>query len=69
MIVDTSNRIPGSEFKNEKNDEMINKNEHDTGTKGGQSSDFDKKEEEDMGGQDAGNMNNPQSDQDLGEES
>lgn len=57
MVVDTKNK-PLSE------EEEI---EQDSGQKGGQSSDFDKKEEEDMGGQDAGNMNNPENDQDLDE--
>lgn len=59
MVVDTKNKkLSGEEDYGE-----------DTGIKGGQSSDFDKKEKEDMGGQDAGNMNNPQDDKDLGEES
>lgn len=59
MVVDTQNKPLSDE------EEKV----EDTGTKGGQSSDFDKKEEDDMGGQDAGNMNDPENDQDLSEES
>ncbi len=54
MVVDKSNKKDQMA-----QDEEFGKN---SGTKGGQSSDFEKSEE-DMGGQDAGNMNNPQTDE------
>lgn len=62
MVVDKSNR----------NDKSISEDKElsqDSGQKGGKSSDANKAEDQDMGGQDAGNMNYPQDDKGLTEES